>query len=527
MKRGILFRVLAAGAFFAVAALPGPSQDKEALKAEVELRVRVYDGGRPVAGLAKEQFRLSEDGEAREIRDFSENARGLNALGDEAAAAKPRCFALLFTVLDYNAGLRAALDRLFADILRPQDQLLVLVNRAPLEFQEIGAGGGTRAALDRLLGDQAASARKQLDQYVAKFTMQFDMRTFRRRMEDSYDESFRPRDWIKSYSEAWRQYRRLYLYPDREALLQLALPLARVRLDKWLISFQQFEIHTHITMSRPELRLIDSMISRLQDLAARIQDEAASLQNSERNLRMLKELVQKALMVPDDLPRDEMRRLLEQAGASYHAILIPAIVGSDSEVSKFDLRSVTSGIEDALQGIARGSGGTLVFTADPAAAVKALADASDVYYRMIYTAEVKKEGRIRIEIPGKRYTLVYDEVPRVGIAGAGPSAAAASTLQISSARFESRKLTLELGGFTLAKEGKKIIGRVSIHVRLEDNNTDATVFDQGRDMVCDKATLALAIDFPKLPAGFYTLTVEARDLLSGQQASDNQSVQVE
>jgi hypothetical protein len=533
MRRGNLFRALLAGAVLAAAAFPGLPLEKGTLKADVELLVRVFDGGRPVAGLAREQFRLREDGEERPIRDFSENARGLRIPG--ADPGKPRCLALLFTVLDYNAPLRAALDRLFADVLRPQDRLLVVVNHSPLAFQEVGGGPETRAALDQLLGEQAAAARRQMDQYVNKFTLDFDMRKFRQSMQDENDDSFRLGQWLTTYTEAWREYRRLFLYPDREALRQLAQPLAQVRLDKWLISFQQYEIHTHITMSRPEFRMIDGMISRLQDMQTRTVDETVALQSIERKYRMLKELAQKVLSVPDDFPAGDMQRVLEQAGATYHAILIPAIVGSDSDVSKFDLRSVNSGIEETMRGIARGAGGTLAVTADPAAAVAALEDARDVFYRMIYTAEVKKEGRIQIDVPGKRYSLVYDEVPLVGAAGgaglpaaqSAQAAAAAGSLRINGARFEKKKLVLELGGFALAKQGKKIVGRVNVHVRLEDNNSDATVFDQARDMVCEKEAVALGIDFPKLPAGFYTLTVEVRDLLSGQETSENQSLEIE
>jgi len=538
MKKRIVLPMLGIGIFFA-AAVPGRAQDKAPMKAEVELVVRVFDGARPVSGLTAEQFRLSEDGEAREIRGFSENARGLGAGSGAGAQVKPRCFALAFTIFEYDDRLRAALDRLFAGILRPQDQLLVFADRGFLDFPEVGGGGETRAAIDRLLAERAAAGRLQIDRFVQEFAKVSDMREFRRGMLGD-DEGFRMRDFLRIYTDTWKEYRRRFLYPDREMLRQLARKLAGIGMEKWLVAFQQLEVHSHVTMGKPEFRLIDNLITRMQDLQVRIESEASSFAQSERNLRRQKTETEKALMIPDDFPGDEMRQIVGQANTPCHVIMIPAVRGRAGESSKFDLGRVTGGIEQAVREAVRGSGGTLAVTSDPAAAVAAMAGASDVYYRMVYTAEVKKEGRVRIDVLGKRYTLVYDEVPLVGAPAASLAAGAVAapetattpaagpgTLRIAGARFEKKRLFLEFGGYSLAKEGRKIVGRVNIHVRLEDNNTDQTVFDQGRDMVCDKADLVLAIDLPQLPAGFYTLTVDVRDLLSGQQASENQSLQIE
>jgi len=100
-------------------------------------------------------------------------------------------------------------------------------------------------------------------------------------------------------------------------------------------------------------------------------------------------------------------------------------------------------------------------------------------------------------------------------------------IEITGFHFENKKFSLEVGNFARMKQGGKNIGRVTVRISIEDNNSGDRVFDQSQDMICEKEVLAMHIDFPKLGAGIYTLAVEARDLFTGQQASKDQTVQVE
>jgi hypothetical protein len=507
-------------------------QDGTAPGANVELVVRVFAGDHAVTGLSREKFRLSEDGQEREIRDFEERVRTLRPGTGDPAGSPPRCFAMVFTVFENSANLSAALDRLFADILRPQDQLFVFVNRAPLHFAEIGSGSDARAAIDKLLIEQAAAGRQAVDHFVQGFARDFDMRKFRRAMVDQADNNFRLGTWLTNYPAAWRNFRRRFLYPDPETLRGMAQSLAKIGAEKWVIAIRQLAIHPHLIMGRLEFRIIGNLANSIEEIAMDARGNNSDVSNMAINLRRNASIAESALNGLDDFPKEEMGRLLDQTGATWHAILLPVIRDKDEQSTELDLRGVTTGIEEAEREVVRRTGGTCCVSSDPAAAVQALAGAADVCYRMTYRAEAKKGGRVNVDIPGKRFSLVYNENPLLdpaaGIKPAQPAAIlAASDLKIASMRFDKKKFFLEIGGFAFAQVGKKTLGRIAIHVSIDDNNSDARVFDQSKDLECKKAPVALALDFPQLREGAYTLTVEVRDLLTSQQTSDIQVIQVE
>jgi len=183
-------------------ALPGPAVAQEASDAPEELfvetldvevvnvEVRVTDRkGRPVTGLTRDDFELSEDGRRMEIEYFSEVGEGREPEApDEAAApqaggelaavplrpsAELRHF-VLFLDLDHLApdGLRRTLPDLegfVEEVLGPRDRMMVVARQDNLRVVQELTGEPERvgAALDELAGTapkgiQRRAARSQV-----------------------------------------------------------------------------------------------------------------------------------------------------------------------------------------------------------------------------------------------------------------------------------------------------------------------------------------------------------------------------
>ena len=92
----------------------------------MEMLVRVLDKeGLPVAGLKREDFRISEGRVPVEINGFSEIKKKISVAGP----VHRRLFTLFFNVGNPRPDLDRAVDMFFETIFKPGDRLMVMTNR--------------------------------------------------------------------------------------------------------------------------------------------------------------------------------------------------------------------------------------------------------------------------------------------------------------------------------------------------------------------------------------------------------------
>jgi len=116
--------------FFAVASLAAAQQIfEEANVVNVEVPVRVYQGGRFVDDLTIADFELLEDGKPVPIEALYLIRRRAIERRDEIRRFAPqtyRSFTLLFEISDYSVKIGEALDYFMRDVIMPGDSLTVV-----------------------------------------------------------------------------------------------------------------------------------------------------------------------------------------------------------------------------------------------------------------------------------------------------------------------------------------------------------------------------------------------------------------
>ncbi|MBN2345950.1 MAG: hypothetical protein JXO51_06130 [Candidatus Aminicenantes bacterium] len=527
MKR-TAFSLLAFGV--AVSLLPcGARQEilKEKVSVvNVEVPVRVFLDGVPLAGLSKDDFRLIEGREEQAINGFYMRRKKMKVesveMRPEAVAPPPRYFVLVFRVYRYNDPLRKGLDHVFQRILRESDRVLALVNDRTLLLTPALGLDGRRALLDRLLEEEAEKARLKLERFF--LAVQKDVDQTRLRMLLERDSGFfAPRviDFLDRYLRTWIEFKTQYLVPDLERFYHFARHLEAVRDEKWVLSFYQIEMFPHIKLGGRTHKEIEQLISDLQ--VARPEDALHA-----RIIEQQLERIDRELNAAEGFPAEEVGKMLVKVDTTYHCFVMGTQRDSLSE--DLEYKKVASDIENALREITRRSGGEVVFSGSIGSALHEIEEREDVYYVLTYEpGRPDQRGKVKVELPGRpQARLFYDDNIRADYIGdyLKKKRAADPEVLIESMAMEKRRLRLRLASFKMAAAGNGSEGRLSVVIRIHDGH-GRQIFDQSRQLAAREQQVELDIDFAFLDPGRYTFLAEASDLLTGRTAMDVLQADVE
>lgn len=509
----------------ALAATPR-AQEQEPIResvsvVNVEVPVRVFADGEPVSGLGKEDFEISEGGKPQPINGFTVLHKTLAAApaplsAAEAAPAASRYFVLIFRTYDFNDELQQGLQYLFAELFRPEDQLLVMANSRTLAFERLDDAAGAQGQVAEVLRAECQRAHNQLLGYVRGIEQNLNMTQFKLTLPSrgndatpEYIEGF-----LRSYMAAWKDFKRNYLSLELDKFYYFARHLEKVRREKWVLNFYQLEQFPQIAMSSEFKRSLNTIVRRFQE------SENPTTVAQGRILEKLMQDIDGEMNVARDFPAEEVSKLFYKVNATFHSFFMRVFLDSDSNELQF--RSVASDIENSLRELTRVTGGTLASSNDLDASLAAAAERADDCYVLTYEpANPKKVGKIKVKVKGRGYKVVYDDNIRADYISAylAKKAAESPAVKVSELSFQDRKLSFVISDFALAKVKDKPAGVLSVRIRVTAAG-GGSAFDQTRDLHADRGRISLSLGFASLPPGKYDIVVDVLDRVSGKTCTE-------
>jgi hypothetical protein len=487
----------------------------------IEVPVRVFLDGAPVVGLTRNDFQLFEGKKKQIINGFYVRKKKLGvenvAIKSETAseAVPGRYFVLVFRIIEYNQQMKKGVDYIFEHILRENDRLLVMVNDRTLMLNKDVWQVKRHELLNQVLSEEATKARQRLEMYFLSVQKDLDQTKLTTLM-DRGDLNFYPPkiiQFLERYLDTLGEFKKKYLTPNLDNFYNFARHLENIKGEKWVLSFFQIELVPHMKISGSIRQEIDQLIEALK--MARSEDLVHA-----RIMDKLLERIDRGLNTADDFPVEEVSKMLVKVDTTYHSF----IMGVQRDVISEDLeyKKVASNIENSLRGIAKQSGGEVIFSGDIGSALHSIVEREDIYYVLTYEPKnpAKKE-KVRIKLANPKYRLFYDDNVRADYIGEYLKKRRAQdpTLQMSQLQLVDGQLQLEIIDFKMTDTAKGLRGDLNVTVRIR-NEQNQQLYDQNRSFLAKEDHVSVTIDFSWLKAGKYIFLVEARDLLTEKTAMD-------
>ena len=510
------------------AAVAGQAEEpiKEAVSVvNVEVPVRVLDGGKSVLGLGRDDFQIFENNKPQAINGFYTLHKQMRAADPSAAAEsapRGRYFVLVFRTYDWNRQMQDGLDTLFGEILRPDDQLLVMSNTSALSFERLGDDDQARDKVEELLKGESQKAFNQLLVVLRGIEREVDITKFRMTLSDAGAKGLFSRgmtqDYIKSflqnYLDAWKTFKRRYLALDIDKYYYFSRHLEKIRKEKWVLNFYQLEMFPQIALNSDVERLLRNFIENLRSTQNPTDMAYASM------ISQLLTDIHKEMSVSDGFPAVEVSKLFYKVNATFHSFFMRTL--KESEDGELQFKNVSTDIENSLRELTRRTGGELLASSDLQQSLDTLAAKPDDYYILTYEpADAKKVGKIKVQVKDKKYDVLYDNNIRTDYITEYLRRKEADTpsLKIKDISFAYKKLHFVVSDYSLAKLEGAAAGMLSVRIRIK-NSDEESVFDQSRSLKADKKTLSLSLEFKSLSAGKHDIVIDVLDQVSGKTCTE-------
>lgn len=515
---------------FLVLFLPLPGQNEEPIKeavsvVNVEVPVRVFFSGHSVAGLAKEDFQISEDGKPQVINGFfAMHKRMQAAAAGGPAVERPagRYFVLVFHTYDCNSQLEDGIATLFRDILRPDDQLLVMANNQIRSFERLGDDDRAQAKVMEMVKEESRSAYNQMLSTLQSIEREVNISKFRMTMRDAGGKAMyslgTTQDYVKgflqNYLDAWRSFKRRYLTLNIDKFYYFSRHLEKIRKEKWVLNFYQLEMFPQIAFGSDIERSLRGFIDTLANSTDTTSLAYATL------IRQTLNDIHKEMNVSDGFPSGDVSKMFYKVNATFHSFFIRAFTqGEDSELQ---FKNVATDIENSLRDLTEKTGGELLVSTDISGSLAAVSEKADDYYVLTYEpANARKTGKIKVAVNDKKYTVLYDNNIRADYINEylGKKAAESPSVRITELSFRERKLSLVISDFAQAKVKGEASGLLLVRIRVKDAE-GKSFFDQGKSLQTAKKNFSLALSFNSLPPGRYDVIIDVKDQVSGKTCTE-------
>jgi len=521
MKRRIIFLLILFDLIFSV----WLSSQEESIKEKVavvniEVPVRVFLDGAPVAGLTKDDFQLFEGKVKQDINGFYVRKKKLAvenvAIKSETASetVPGRYFVLIFRLIEYNEQMKNGVSYIFEHILRDNDRLLVMVNDRTLTLNRDVWQVKRQELLDQVLSEEATKARQNLEKYF--LTVQNDLDQTKLRMLLENDTSFYPPkiiSFLEKYLSTWDEFKKKYLIPNLDNFYNFARHLEKIKGEKWVLSFFQIEMF-------PNMKIGGSMRKQIEEVIALLESARSEDSVHARIISQLLERINREMNMADDFPIEEVSKMLVKVDTTYHSFIMSVQRETISE--DLEYKRVASDIQNSLREIAKQSGGEVIFSGNIGSALHSIVEREDISYVLTYEPNnpAKKE-KVRVVLANPKYRLFYDDNIRADYIGdyLKKKKAQDPTLQVTRMQVVESKLQLEIVDFKMAETNKGLRGNLNVTVRIRDEQNQQ-LYDQNRTFQAKEGHVAVAIDFSWLKSGKYMFLVEVRDLLSEKTVMD-------
>ncbi|MGD2088755.1 MAG: hypothetical protein PVH61_21430 [Candidatus Aminicenantes bacterium] len=507
----------------------------------VEVPVRVLHKGKPVIDLTRDDFTIYENKKKVTINGFFLKRKKVNITGTtkvigESKPLPPRTFVLVFSITDFNQYLVKAVDHLFENILRTNDRLLVLVNNKTREFPNLENAGKIKRQLMTDLQEEARQARHRLVTYINKVETYLNMYDFRHRLIGKFGGRTPPtrvdKRWQKlvsfldKYLLTWIDYKKNYLSPRVDRFYYFSRYLERLKGDKWVFSFYQFDLF-------PKIRLTSRTMNYIRDLSSMIMDSReAGAHSLGKRLHTLSNQIMAELNVSSGFPTEEVSKLFYKVDATFHSFFIKSVV--KSSVGDVEYEEVASDIERTLKQITDITGGQNITSNDLVQSIETVSELEDVYYILTYAPrDPKKAGKLKIKVKNKRYKVLYDDNFRADYINEYlqklEGKIKTPEIKLKAFSFDRKILAFTVTDYLMKKikeQDKAAVGMLKIRIRLV-NRDNISLFNQEKVLTAQKSEMKISLGaFKKIKRGEYDFLIDAVDMFTGKEDNFHQKVNV-
>ncbi len=509
-------------AFFAALACQAEEPLKEAVSViNVEVPVRVFLNGQSVSGLGKEDFQIREDGKSQQINGFYAFRKKINAeiagASETSTSPKPagRYFVLIFCTYDFNGQLEKGLRYLFNNILRPEDQVLVMANNRTLMIERLGDDAGAQGRILEIVRSESQAARILMLNYLHNFEQKLNTTKFNLALGDTTSNSaFYIANFLELYLQSWQEFKHRYLSLELDKFYYFSKHLERVRKEKWVLNFYQLVQFPQIAFSGETERLVRGYIDMLQD------NENPTFVAQARSIERLLKSIDTEMKVAKDFPAEEASKLFYKVNATFHSFFMHSLHETGNPDLEF--RSVATDIEKSLKSLTEATGGTLTASNEIDAALASVSEKTDDCYILTYEpANAKKIGKIKVTVRDKKCDVLYDNNIRADYINdyLKKKAAENPSVKITELSFKTKKLSFVISDFSQAKIKGETAAMLVVRIRIK-NAQEQIFFDQSKSLPTAKKDMSLALDFGFLSGGQYDIIVDVLDQVSGKTATE-------
>ena len=481
----------------------------------VEVPVRVMHKGKPVDNLKKSDFRLFENGKELPINGFNIVRKKISSQSIELESEreqfyKPRLFVLAFSVTNFNRFYEKGVRYFFDNVLRKGDKLLAFVNNTTLIYNDLKEKEKVLNEIIVSLNEQGKKARQVIR--LALMRTESGVRNLISKLLSlagkggTHVAQSEVLAFFMQYQSSWKSYKRSYLNLDIYTLYNFADFLKRITLEKWVISFYQYEKFPVIDFTSRGGRLIAKYMGwESQRIAGDVSREFTSGRT---------------------FPYEEVSKMYYNLGATFNLVVIPTRIEADSESTK--TTDISTASEITLREISKRTGGSVSFSTDLRSSLEKIVEKEDISYILTYAPEDNtRRGKLRIKLPWKKYKLIYDNNQRAAFIKRKMKKyiAREKMVKIENLQFVEKKLIFKLINFELKKMKKKRTGALNANLILKDSKGQI-LFDEKKPINPVKESTEMTIGFNWLKPGKYDLIIDVKDLLTNHKAFEYLKIEV-
>jgi hypothetical protein len=509
----------------------------------VEVPVRVLYKGEPVADLTKDDFTIFENRKKVEINGFFikrkkikiSTAPGTTKPTEQEISLppQPRMFVLAFNVSQYNDYFQEAVDYLFDKILRPTDHVIVFANSTSRQYPRLENKTSVKQEIIRDLKEVSKEARERLLSFSNRIETSLkgthpkeDIRLWLEPGGESRIDEMAPIviRVLTRYLEAWNEYKQRYLSPRTEQFYYFARYLEKVRGEKYVLNFYQFEFFPKIRISSQvgiKLRTLSSALTNTnvatQVAQGRVIDRLLNQMNNDYDLER-------------GFPNEEITKLFSKVDTTFHSFFIKA--SNPATLQDLEYRTVASDLENVLKGITDLTGGKNITSNKLTESLEIISEVEDVYYILTYVPQDPNvTGKLNIKVKNKKYKVFYDDNFRADYINEYlqklEEKIKTPDIKIEDFSFRGKILAFTVKNYMMRKEGDNNIGRMKVRIKLTNSDNNSVLFDQAKILTARKTEMKISLGaFKTIQKGEYDFTIDAVDMFTGKEDNVYEKVTV-
>jgi hypothetical protein len=331
---------------------------------------------------------------------------------------------------------------------------------------------------------------------------------------------------LQKYARTWNQYKKQYLVPRVEQFYYFARYLEKLKTEKFVLNFYQFEFYPKLRFSSDimqGIRQVSNVLSNTNDGVLVAQGHM---------INNLTNQLQSDYDLNKGFPNEEICKLFCKVDATFHSFFIKA--QSPAVLEDFDYRTLSSDLENVLKGITDITGGKNITSNDLVNSLDIVTEVEDVYYILTYAPQdPQKAGKLKIKVNNKKYKVLYDNnfradyiddyFKRLGKKLEIPE------IKIEDFSFDRKILAFAVTDFLMRKkkeQDKQPVGMLKIRIRLV-NRDNVSLFDQEKVLTAQKDQMKISLGaFKKIKRGEYDFLIDAVDMFTGKQDNFHRKVKV-